>query len=105
VKIYIAGPMTGLPENNYPAFNEAAAKLRDAGYEVENPAENPEPQCKTWAGYMRMAIAQVVRCSCVVLLPGWENSKGAVIEHRLANELGMVVVPVEAFDVENTTTA
>lgn len=42
-RIYIAGPMTGLPDNNYPAFHEAAARLRKRCWHVENPAENPAP--------------------------------------------------------------
>lgn len=95
-RIYIAGPMTGLPELNYPAFNNEAQRLRALGYEVENPAENPEPPCKSWAMYMRMAVTQLAACDCVALLPGWETSKGASIEHRLAHDLALRVVPVSA---------
>lgn len=95
-RIYIAGPMTGLPDFNYPAFNAAAARLRALGFEVENPAENPEPHCGSWLGYMRMAIRQISQCDGVVLLPGWQQSKGARIEHQLATNLGLVVVPESA---------
>ena len=38
-KIYIAGPMRGLPDFNYPKFNYYAAIYRSVGWEVENPAE------------------------------------------------------------------
>jgi len=48
MRIYIAGPMTGLPEFNYPAFNAAAEYLRSLGHHVENPADNPVPACKSW---------------------------------------------------------
>lgn len=99
MRIYIAGPMSGLPEYNYPAFNSAAEELRRQGHEVENPAENPEPPCKSWAGYMRMAVAQLVRCEVVALLPGWETSKGASVEHRLAHDLGLKVLPVSALGI------
>lgn len=92
-RIYIAGPMTGLPDFNYPAFNTAAERLRALGFEVENPAENPEPHCGSWLGYMRMAIRQLSQCDGVALLPGWNDSRGARIEHQLANQLGLVVVP------------
>lgn len=92
-RVYIAGPMTGLPAFNFPAFHAAAAQLRAAGYEVENPAENPVPACGgTWLGYMRMAIAQVATVDAVVLLPGWEGSKGARIERDLAIGLGLGVM-------------
>lgn len=88
-RIYIAGPMTGLPEFNFPAFHAEAARLRGLGFEVENPAENPKPPSPTWEAYMRMAIAQVVTCDTVVLLPGWENSRGAKLEKHIAEQLGM----------------
>lgn len=92
MRIYIAGPMTGLPDNNYPAFDKAAARLRALGHEVLNPAENPVPACGTWAGYMRMALAQLVQCECVVLLPDWSESKGALAERYVAGLLEMDVV-------------
>lgn len=86
-RVYICGPMTGLPHYNYPAFNECAEQLREIGFIVENPAENPIPECGSYNGYMRMAIAQLVKCDQVVLLPGWINSKGAKIEVDLARAL------------------
>lgn len=86
-RVYICGPMTGLPDYNYPAFNECAERLRELGFHVENPAENPVPDCGSYNGYMRMAIAQLVRCDQVVLLPGWMNSKGARQEVEIARFL------------------
>lgn len=89
--VYIAGPMTGMPELNYPEFNRVAGGLRQLGYVVENPAENLAPVCGSWEGYMRMAIAQLVRCGEIHMLRGWSTSRGACIEHRLAVDLGLVV--------------
>ena len=91
-RIYLAGPMSGLPELNYPAFHTEAARLRAMGYEVANPADNPEPPCKSWAGYMRMAIAQLVTCDAIALLPGSGMSRGAVTELGLAHKLGMRII-------------
>ena len=91
-RVYIAGPMTGLPDFNYPAFNRAADALRAKGYHVENPAANPVPPCGTWKGYMLMAIAQLITCDTVVLLPGWSGSKGAKVEHQLALDLDLDVL-------------
>ena len=89
MRIYIAGPMTGLPDLNYPAFNAEAARLRAMGHHVENPAENPKRD--SWQGYMRLSIAQLVTCDAVALLPGWENSDGAKLEVDIARKLGLTV--------------
>lgn len=37
---YIAGPMSGIPDFNYPMFHRVAKHLRDRGVDVRNPAEN-----------------------------------------------------------------
>ncbi|OHS09328.1 hypothetical protein HMPREF3289_01285 [Pseudomonas sp. HMSC75E02] len=92
IRIYLAGPCTGLPEFNYPAFHAEATRLRQLGYHVENPAENAAPACGTWAGYMRLALAQLVTCETIALLPGWLASRGANIERALAVDLGMKIV-------------
>lgn len=92
MRVFIAGPMRGLPEFNYPAFNEAAQRLRAQGHDVENPAENPEPPCQSWAGYMRLSLAQLLRSDHIALLPGWEHSEGASLEHHVASRLGMPAI-------------
>lgn len=89
-RIYLAGPMTGLPEYNYPAFNAEAARLRAMGYHVENPAENPEQS--SWEDYLRQAIRQMLTCDMVALLPGWEGSRGAGFERSVALQVGMALV-------------
>lgn len=88
-RIYIAGPMTGLPEYNFPAFHAAADTLRAAGYEVENPAEPGQVEGWKWEDYMRRGLAQLLTCDGVALLPGWTESKGACIEADIASLLGM----------------
>lgn len=95
VGVYIAGPMSGLPESNYPAFHRAARHFRKQGFRVENPAENKEPPCGTWTGWMRMALTQLVTCDAICLLPGWEKSRGASLEHHIAQSLGFEVMTLE----------
>lgn len=91
-KLYIAGPMSGLPEFNYPAFHEAAQRLRAVGYEIENPAENsPEPD---WTGYMRASLRQVSRVDGIAVLRGWELSRGANLEVHIAHALHLPVLSV-----------
>ena len=43
-KLYLAGPMTGYPEDNRPRFNQLARVLRDRGFDVVNPAEFDQDQ-------------------------------------------------------------
>lgn len=97
-RLYLAGKMTGLPDFNYPAFNAEAARLRAIGYHVENPAENPQQD--TWQDYMRVAIAQLVKCDAVALLPGWEGSRGALIENGLAVSLGIKARPCAEYQAK-----
>lgn len=89
--LYIAGPMTGYPEFNYPAFNAAASTLRDRDYEVLNPTESGVPTGSTWETYMRATITMMMRADGVAVLPDWQLSRGAVCEVNLAHALGMPV--------------
>lgn len=94
-RVYVAGPMTGLPDYNRPAFNHAAAQLREAGYQVFNPAGNGVATDAPWHHHMRRDISELVKCGRVALLPGWEDSVGATLEHHIAHRLSMQVMYVE----------
>lgn len=87
---YLSGPMTGIEDRNFPAFNEAAHYLRTAGIEVYNPAENPivEDESKTFDDFMAIDLAEVCKSDGIVLLPGWLMSKGACLEYFVADYLG-----------------
>ena len=97
-RIYIAGPCTGLPLDNYPAFNAEAARLRSIGFIVENPAESPRQD--NWLAYMRQSIRQMLTCDAVALLPAWKRSKGALIEHGLAISLGIKARPCAEYQAK-----
>lgn len=94
-KVYLAGPMTGLPEYNYPAFNDMAARLRRFDYEVLNPAENfGGDTTREYHEYMRVNIAALMGCQSVALLDGWKNSDGAMLEVIIARALFIPVFEV-----------
>jgi hypothetical protein len=96
--LYVAGPMTGLPEFNYPAFHAAADELRSRGYTVLNPADNkPESNDPTWADWMRLGLGQVLQADGVALLDGWTKSKGALLEYHVADRLGLPCLHVNAW--------
>lgn len=90
-RIYLSGPMSGLPGLNFPTFHSMTASLRASGHTVTNPAEI-NPDGGTWTDCMRRDIAALMDCDTVATLPGWENSKGAKLEVMIAEKLGMTVV-------------
>ena len=114
MKLYLAGPMRGIPEFNFPAFKIAAEILRSRGYEVFNPAEKDNERhgtdiskgnttgdetvaAKTHGFNLREALGVDLAWICehadgIALLPGWENSKGAKAEHATAVALGLKVI-------------
>lgn len=94
MKLYIAGPMTGLPEFNYPAFNDAARRIRAAGYDVENPADNTVTS-DDYHDYLRAGLAQLLTCDAVAVLDRWWESGGARWEVNTAGILGL---PVRGLD-------
>lgn len=86
--IYLSGPMTGLPEWNFPEFNRVAAKLRALGHTVLNPAETlGGDTSKPRKFYMRYDIGLLLKCDTIVLLKNWRKSKGALVEVEVAKEL------------------
>lgn len=91
MRIYISGPMTGLPDLNFPLFNKVAECLRDNGWDVVNPAEIQQIEGADWAACLKEDIKHLVTCDTIALLPGWHRSKGAALEAYIANKLGLTV--------------
>ena len=91
-RIYLSGPMSGLPELNFPAFHAEAARLRALGFEVVNPADlNPDPDTG-WHECMRNDLKALLDCDTLALLDGWQRSTGAHLEMHVAHRVGMEIV-------------
>jgi hypothetical protein len=84
--------MTGIEDLNFPAFHAAAAILRAEGHYVVNPAEINPDKTMSWADCMRRDIAELVTCDTIFLLPGWQASKGAQLEHHIAERLELTII-------------
>jgi hypothetical protein len=98
MKLYISGPMSNLPEHNFPAFRAAAEKLTRAGYDVIDPSENfGGDTTLDRSDYMREDIGNVLKADGLALLPGWSQSKGASLEVQIADELGLETLIVETW--------
>lgn len=105
MRIYIAGPMTGHENWNFPTFFETQQALEGLGHEVINPAQNdgktlgeaianvdsPDLPRKSWGDYMRIDLRSVLAVDAVCVLDGWRNSKGATLEVHVAEELGLPI--------------
>ena len=91
--VYISGPMRGLPEFNYPAFNEAARMWRSRGFTVFNPAENFGGHTgMSMKDYMRRDLMQVLDSDFVVLLPRADTSIGSCLEVSVAQAVDIPVI-------------
>lgn len=110
LRIYIAGPMTGVPQFNFPAFDNARDRWQHRGWEVTSPADmdreywrehfgcefdldNRDPRIVAggdiYEEWLRMDVAALARCDAVALLPGWEKSKGVARELLVARALNL----------------
>lgn len=95
MRVYIAGPMTGVPEYNFPNFNYAAAAWRAAGWEVINPAEGFEGDVTLpYKTYVEYDIKNMRTCDAIAMLEGWDgpNARGSVWERQIA--LDFLNIPV-----------
>jgi len=92
--IYLSGPMTGIKDYNFPAFNNAADHLRHQGYKVLNPAENDGGDTsQSWEYYLKKDLVQIIeQCDAVAVLDGWHSSKGANLEVHVAKALGYPIL-------------
>lgn len=111
-RVYVAGPMTGIPQMNFPAFDDAAEKLRSLGYDVVSPAELDDPadreaalasedghmadyaEDKTWGDFLARDVKLLADqgIEAIVCLPGWQNSKGARLETFVGRLCGVEIL-------------
>jgi hypothetical protein len=102
-KFYLAGPMTGIPYANIPAFDAAAADLRGRGHDITSPAELDDAKIReesvmdstglkhagSWGEFLARDVRLLAdHLNAVVCLPNWGNSRGANLEVYVAITCG-----------------
>lgn len=104
MKIYISGPITGVPDAP-DRFGIAADRLWNAGLTPLNPYDVPgcvggdcvgeKRHGHTWECWLRHDLAALLTCDGVATLAGWRTSRGAQLECHVAEHLGMPIKPVD----------
>lgn len=91
-RIYISGPITGT-KDYMQRFEKAEKELTEKGYSVINPAKVNAmlPQDATWEEYIKVSLTLLSICTGVYMMPGWRESRGAVLEFMQARRNGMQI--------------
>lgn len=108
MKVYVAGPMRGITEFNFPAFHDTAAELRARGHVVFDPAQHDRDggfDPTSMSGHedlagmgfdLRAALLAdttwiCIEADAICMLPGWAESRGATAEYHLARALDLQI--------------
>lgn len=88
MRLYVIGPVSGLEEDNRPAFEDARGRLLEAGYEVEIPHDTIPPGT-SWQSAMKHSIKRMFEADAVAMIDGVLRSEGATIERDLCRRIGV----------------
>lgn len=103
MRAYVAGPMRGIKDWNYPLFDRVAKRLRTDGWQVVTPAEidrafgldeHKYPELPHWwsmSATLAIDFIVISTCESIVLLNRWEQSEGVAAELQQAQSLGLKV--------------
>jgi nucleoside 2-deoxyribosyltransferase len=101
-RIYLSGPITGMPDQNKHAFREAQLFYENLGFEVDNPHEigaallaidiTEQGTIPAEKDYMASDIMFLSKCNLMAVLPGFERSLGASFEIAFASAYGIPIV-------------
>lgn len=98
--IYIAGKITGVKNYNKDEFYCMEACLLSRDIPVFNPLRNSFEIAKkrgvpieqlSREEIIRINIKELLQCSNIIMLRGWDNSRGAILEREIAEETGIRV--------------
>ena len=94
MKIYISGKISGLPpEQTQRKFSDAADLLHNLDCEPVNPFQiGVSHSNASWKQHMIRDIELLMHCDGILLLDDWKESKGARIEKKIADEMGLIIL-------------
>jgi hypothetical protein len=92
---YLTGPMAKYPKHNHPAFHRAATELRNQGHSIISPADYGS-LVTGWRECMKRDLHALLWCDAVIVLPKWDQSKGATLEANQAVDLQMPVYDLQS---------
>lgn len=97
--VFLSGPISGEPDFGTQAFADAATSIRALGLTVFNPREMDGGDTSLpREHYMRVCLKTLVNESdSLVSLPRWSSSRGAYLERKVAEEIGLPVWNLAAF--------
>lgn len=91
-KIYISGRISGIEDTAAAIFENAEYFLNQQGNIVVNPMKLPHNHDKSWESYMREDLKALLGCDAIYMLKNWQESRGAIIEHQLAESLNLIII-------------
>lgn len=96
-RAYVSGKMTGLDDYGRKKFSDAKLYLKSKGYEVFCPSDIGVINTWEWEDYMKYCISELSKCDVVFMLDGWEDSRGAKEEYRIAQ---LLKIPIDYLNDE-----
>nr|WP_290994811.1 DUF4406 domain-containing protein [Gordonibacter sp.] len=93
--LYLSGPVSGIQGDNRAEFEEAARRLKAAGYAARIPHDDIKPGTP-WTQAMRLSLMAIMaQADGLAMLPNWRLSRGAMLEKTVACALGLPVMTVD----------
>lgn len=98
-RVYIAGPITGIQNFNHKAFYSSGVELWHLGFLPVNPHNICRHILRSdfttdeqhWQACLKADMPHIISAHYMLMLDGWQQSRGACFERQIALTLGIPV--------------